>query len=541
MAKMKQPWMFAVFSGLILVISAPKAAADDSDLRQKALALNDITGDDTIEGEIKALVKDRAGTKQLLAVAVPMTKEKDQPFNYTGAFILARAAHLLKDVEASQVLYRVCADQAYKLRSAEKLAQAFGGLIDLLYENKKYDEGVKVCQEFLEKKEDEGRMRAFKFVVLRLMIQGKAKQGKTEEAMKLVDNLVKSQPNNWRSHELKGWVQHEARKYAEAAATWDEVLNLLQKDEDLDKELKTELVQELQFKVGNAYIDANQPDKAAEHFKPLLAEDSASPGIKNRLGYMLTLRQLIRAKAKQGETANIKKVIDNLVQLLPDNWPALSLKGMAEYEAGESAQAAKTWEDALDRLQKDPSLNKEKEVKSEFVKESHILLSNAYNDANQLEKATEHLQAVLANDPTDPGANNDLGYIWADHDLNLDEAEKMIRKALDEDRKRRQANPDLNPAEDKDNAAYLDSLGWVLFKKKKYQEAKAPLLKAVADEDGKHIEIYDHLGDIHMALGEKAEAIAIWKKALELKLEQKREKEIKTKVEKKLKEAMAEK
>ncbi len=82
---------------------------------------------------------------------------------------------------------------------------------------------------------------------------------------------------------------------------------------------------------------------------------------------------------------------------------------------------------------------------------------------------------------------------------------------------------------------------YVLYKKKKYQEAKVPLLKAVADEDGKHIEIYDHLGDIHMALGEKAEAIAIWKKALELKLEQKREKEIKTKVEKKLKEASGDK
>src|SRR5207245_5590595 len=87
-----------------------------------------------------------------------------------------------------------------------------------------------------------------------------------------------------------------------------------------------------------------------------------------------------------------------------------------------------------------------------------------------------------------------------------------------------------------DNTDYLDSLGWVLFKKKKYQEAKVPLLEAVKDKDGKHVEIYDHLGDVHMALGEKAEAIAVWKEALKLETEGKREKEIKAKVDKKLKE-----
>ena len=88
----------------------------------------------------------------------------------------------------------------------------------------------------------------------------------------------------------------------------------------------------------------------------------------------------------------------------------------------------------------------------------------------------------------------------------------------------------------RDNGAFLDSLGWVLFKKKDYKEAKKYLLEAVKDEESQHIEIYDHLGDVHLALGEKAEAVKAWKKGLEVAGDSKREKDKKAAVEKKLKE-----
>jgi len=156
-------------------------------------------------------------------------------------------------------------------------------------------------------------------------------------------------------------------------------------------------------------------------------------------------------------------------------------------------------------------------------------------DFKDVDKATTHFKALLAKKPDNPTYNNDLGYVWADHDKNLDEAEKLIRKAIDEERKQRKDKKDLKPEEDKDNAAFLDSLGWVLFKKKKYQEAKPVLLEAVKDKTGQHAEIYDHLGDVHLALGEKAEAVAAWKKALTVTGTGKRDLERKVQIEKKLK------
>jgi uncharacterized protein HemY len=122
--------------------------------------------------------------------------------------------------------------------------------------------------------------------------------------------------------------------------------------------------------------------------------------------------------------------------------------------------------------------------------------------------------------------------------MKFDEAEKLIRKAIDKDREQRKKIEDLTKEEDVDSAAYLDSLGWVLYKKKDYKEAKKYLQDATKLPEGKHIEIYDHLADTHMALGEKSEAIKIWKDAMALERElSKRDQERKKSIEKKLSEA----
>jgi tetratricopeptide (TPR) repeat protein len=121
--------------------------------------------------------------------------------------------------------------------------------------------------------------------------------------------------------------------------------------------------------------------------------------------------------------------------------------------------------------------------------------------------------------------------------MNLDESEKLIRKALELDKAERKKLKDqglIDGEDDKENAAYLDSLGWVLYKKKNYPEAKKHLLEAVKSDDGKHVEIFDHLADVHMAIGDKAEAVSVWKKAMQLENVSKRDDARKEEIKKKL-------
>ena len=51
-----------------------------------------------------------------------------------------------------------------------------------------------------------------------------------------------------------------------------------------------------------------------------------------------------------------------------------------------------------------------------------------------------------------------------------------------------------------DNAAFLDSLAWVLYKQNKPQEALAPMLKAIEKNKKPDATLFDHLGDIYAAL-----------------------------------------
>jgi tetratricopeptide (TPR) repeat protein len=403
----------AVMVAVCLTAAGPARAADDeAALRKELLALNHVTGEDPARGQIDKLTEDPERTKKLLGLAVKMSKEKTQPFNFNGSYILARAAQLLKEVDASLALYKVAIDEATKLKSGSKIGQAYSGLITACYVAGKYEEAEKVCREFLEMKGDES-VRRLKPIILRQMIQALAKQGKTEDAGKLIDDLLKVQPDNWLTLELRAWVQREGGQFDEAAKTYEEVLDRIMKDKELEKEEQAGFASEIRYLLSGVYVDAKKVDKAAEHLKALLKEE-------------------------------------------PDN----------------------------------------------------------------------------------PSYNNDLGYIWADHDLNLEEAEKLIRKAIEEDRKlQKKVNPELKPEDVRDNAAYLDSLGWVLFKQKKFKEAKPYLEQAVKDEDGQHIEILDHLAEIHMALGEKDKAVAAWKKGLEVAGPGRREQQRKAEVEKKLKAA----
>jgi tetratricopeptide (TPR) repeat protein len=399
---------------LLPTLATPvRAESDDAQLRKKALAFNDVTGQMPMRGQILALVEEPAETKKLLAVAVKLAKDKEQPFNYNAAYIFGRTAQELGDVDNGEVFYRICVDQATKLKSGEKLGLSFGGLIDMYFAAKKYDKTELLCKEFLELDGDD-TIKRLKPLVIRRQIQALARQDKVDEATKLVDNLIKLNPKNWMTLELRGWVQREAGDYSAAAKTYEEVLDRVGKDKELDKEEKTE-----------------------------------------------------------------------------------------------------------------------------FTNEYRYILSGVYVDANLIDKAAEQLQTLLKEDENNPAYNNDLGYIWADHDMNLEESEKLIRKAIEEERKlQKKVQPDIKPEDMKDNPSYLDSLGWVLFKQKKYKEAKEYLIQATkGGKEGEHLEIYDHLADAHFALGEKTEAVAAWKKALELAGPTKREQAKKVEVEKKLKAA----
>jgi tetratricopeptide (TPR) repeat protein len=150
------------------------------------------------------------------------------------------------------------------------------------------------------------------------------------------------------------------------------------------------------------------------------------------------------------------------------------------------------------------------------VRDLRLTLSGAYQEAGKHAESEAQLQKILEDDATDATACNNLGYQWADRNARLDEAERLIRKAIDLDRRQRSEGTAAGIDGDRDNAGYVDSLGWVLFRKGRLEEARRELERAAALPGDDDPVVWDHLGDVCFRQGQAPKAAESWQKALAL-------------------------
>ena len=113
---------------------------------------------------------------------------------------------------------------------------------------------------------------------------------------------------------------------------------------------------------------------------------------------------------------------------------------LAQREAKQSQQAVATFEEALHEAE----LDQDNEIVN--AKFYFNYGATAEQAGFMMKKPADLLRKSIALDPANAAeAYNYLGYMWADHNMHLDEAEEMIKRAL-------QIEPN--------NGSYLDSLGW---------------------------------------------------------------------------------
>ncbi len=112
-------------------------------------------------------------------------------------------------------------------------------------------------------------------------------------------------------------------------------------------------------------------------------------------------------------------------------------------------------------------------------------------------EAEKDLRKILEMDPNNANALNALGFTLANQPNRLQEAMPLLEKALS-----------LNP----DNPAFMDSMGWLLFKMGKTEEAVEMLTEAYKMSGDN--EIAAHLGEVLWSMGKKEAAKEVWKKAL---------------------------
>jgi tetratricopeptide (TPR) repeat protein len=129
-----------------------------------------------------------------------------------------------------------------------------------------------------------------------------------------------------------------------------------------------------------------------------------------------------------------------------------------------------------------------------------LLISSAQERAGDVKGSEATLRQILAKEPENATALNNLGYFLVERGERLDEALGMIERAV----RKEPGNP-----------SYLDSLGWAYFKQGKLNMAEKYLSDAARRNPGS-VAIQEHLGDLFQKLGQKEKATGFWRKALSL-------------------------
>ncbi len=151
------------------------------------------------------------------------------------------------------------------------------------------------------------------------------------------------------------------------------------------------------------------------------------------------------------------------------------------------------------------------EEKSPQQIETYALLGDLYHEAGNAKKAYDAYEKVLAVDSLNVVVLNNYAYYLSLEDKHLDKAYAMSKKAI---------------TIEANNATYLDTFGWILFKTGKAIEAKAIFRNAMLYGGKESAVILDHYADVLHALGENDLAAVYW----ELSLEKEKNPEVKKKL-----------
>lgn len=124
-------------------------------------------------------------------------------------------------------------------------------------------------------------------------------------------------------------------------------------------------------------------------------------------------------------------------------------------------------------------------------------LGMTYHDLNQYQESEKYFEKAVELNPGDPYILNNYSWYLALRGDSLDKAQKMSAKTLE-----KQPN----------NSAYLDTYGWIQYKKGNYDKAKKYIGQAL-EKAPKDPELLEHYGDVFYKMDNQDKALQFWKKA----------------------------
>lgn len=358
-------------------------------------------------------------------------------------------------------------NEAFKALDVDAESEDAAMRILVLSQGPKRAQGLKFVKGFLDKY-PQSRMLYLSY------INELTKDEDFDSAIKAIKKMQSKSPEDFDLLYYQALIHYDAEQWATARKVLTQYIDIqVQRQKSLAKDNNS---------VDSLLTDARKLliaiYKVEKKYRSALAElnkimpDNASP---EQMDPDL-LMEKAQILAQMGTISAALTVLKNGGEHFPNyQGNFLWLGGNLLNESGRTDQAIIYYNDALKIQPKNVDIK--------------YALAMLYEKRGEVWPAEMLLREVMKEEPELADAYNALGYIFADRDYNLTEAQSLLNEAVR-----------LEPA----NPYILDSMGWLQFRLKNYALALEYLEKAFDMKE--EAEIAAHLADVYMALGERDRA-----------------------------------
>ena len=357
------------------------------------------------------------------------------------------------------------------------------------------------------------------------------RMGEFERAERTFERVLAIEPGNEHASVLLARIHQQRRDLSRSLEVLERALR-----EDPGSET-------LRMTYARLLVDAQRFEEARMYFERLLEEDESNEDVRHALALLyFQLRDFARAEEEfRALTGSIERrdnawyYLGRLAEAQGDHEQALaSYSKVARGDNRLNAQVrvalllseAGRVDEARARLHALQGRNANEAMRLYGVEVDILLHHSRFDEAMQiydaalaewpgdtnllyaramlaveigdLEGAERDFGAIIERDPNHADALNALGYTLADRTDRIEEAYQLIRRAYE-----------LQP----DSHYIVDSMGWVMFRMGRYEEALRLLRHAM--KLGQDPEIAAHLGEVLWVMGDRDAAREVWSDALE--------------------------
>lgn len=344
---------------------------------------------------------------------------------------------------------------------------------------------------------------------LLMMSQFYLEKDNEKEARKVLEKILEHNPGHAETLVNLADLYIQQKKWEKAG----EILMGLVADEDISILNKLEIVQY----VTNHYSN-DKDNPVLEETASLLIATLLEAEEESALAHALSAEFFLMKDEQDQALFHLKRT----TELMPENDAAWRQLVQFYYIEGRYGDAVEAGEKSGQYIAEDPFISffvgGAYYIKEEYQKaiewltaaselpsrpefRSVILgtLGDTYASVDYWEDAVEAYEASLALDSDNSVTLNNYAYYLSEREERLDEAYDMSARALE-----------INPA----NGAFLDTMGWIYFKKGNYPKAKKYIRKAIETGEAS-AEVMEHMGDVYDKLEDPDRALYWWQKAFE--------------------------